>query len=94
MKTVKPYGRLFFMLATPLFVSGCASTEANLQRETARAIGRGISPEEVKVHEIDRGISSVRWSAQTPKGAFNCSADDMVRRVYCTKKSRAALSER
>jgi hypothetical protein len=73
------------ILGTLAIICGCASTEGNLQRESARAIGRGTKPEEVRVLDIDRGISSVKWTALTPKGKFGCSSDDMVRRVYCTK---------
>lgn len=67
------------------FVCGCASTESNLQRESARVIGHGTTPEQVTVSNIDRGISNVKWVAKTSRGSFNCSADDMVRRVYCTR---------
>ena len=64
---------------------GCASTGDNLQRETARAIGGNISPEQVSVSSIDRGTTSVKWKASAPTGSYECSADDMVRKVLCTK---------
>jgi len=65
---------------------GCANTSANLQRETARFIGGSVSPEQVAISDVDRGITSVKWKASAPAGNYDCSADDMVRRVYCTKK--------
>ena len=65
-----------------MIFSGCASTITNLQRETARFIG-DIHPDEVSVYNINRGITDVRWEVDTPKGKYSCSADDMVRRVYC-----------
>lgn len=65
---------------------GCASTGGNLQRETARSIGGNISPEQVTVSDVDRGATSVKWKASAPTGKYDCSADDMVRRVLCTKK--------
>lgn len=68
-----------------LLSTGCASTAENLQRETARYIG-DISPDQVRVSNIQRGITDVKWEAETPKGAYSCSADDMVRRAYCVKR--------
>lgn len=65
---------------------GCANTTPNLQRETARNIGGNLYPEEVHVSNVKRGITSVKWGAETPKGTYDCSADDMLRRVYCVKR--------
>ncbi len=72
-------------LVMSLLILGCASTGENLQRETARVLG-DISPDQVQVSGIDRGATNVKWEAQTPKGTYGCSADDMVRRPYCVKK--------
>jgi len=68
-----------------LAVAGCASTDNNLQRETARSIGGNVTPEQVTVSNIDRGATSVKWQAVAPGGRYACSADDMVRRVLCTR---------
>lgn len=68
-----------------LALIGCANTSANLQRETARSIG-GISSEQVTVSDVQRGMTDVKWKAETPSGLYNCEADDMVRRVNCVKK--------
>ena len=79
---------VFLILIPILFTflfTGCASTPGNLQRETARYI-RDIHPDEVKITNIKRGATSVTWEADTPKGKYDCSADDMVRRTYCIKK--------
>jgi len=76
---------LFFLIIGVLVFSGCASTAPNLQRETARFIG-DIHPDQVTVYDIKRGATNVKWEADTPKGKYSCSADDMVRRVYCVKK--------
>lgn len=65
---------------------GCASTGDNLQRETARSIGGNVSPEQVTVSNVDRGVTSVKWKASAPTGNYDCSADDMMRRVLCNKK--------
>ncbi|MGJ7526611.1 hypothetical protein [Variovorax sp. GB1P17] len=72
-------------IAAALVCVGCASTGDNLQRETARAIGGNVTPEQVTVSNIDRGATSVKWQATAPGGRYACSADDMVRRVLCTK---------
>jgi len=77
--------RHILWLAIGGIFAGCASTAGNLQRETARFLG-DIAPEAVMVSNVDRGATSVSWVAETPKGPYKCSADDMVRRVYCVKK--------
>ena len=81
--------KLFQFIGTFVFVTfiyGCASTGDNLQRETARSIGGNVSPEQVTVSNVDRSATSVKWKASAPTGNYDCSADDMVRRVLCTKK--------
>jgi hypothetical protein len=79
--------RLIFMVTFFLITStGCASTGANLERETARSIGSNVSPGQVTISEIDRGMNDVKWKATAPTGNYDCSADDMVRRVLCVKK--------
>ena len=80
--------KTIFLLVSGLFtlaLIGCASTSANLERETARSIG-GISSEQVTVSDVQRGMTEVKWKAETPSGQYNCEADDMVRRVNCVKK--------
>ncbi|MDD5493556.1 MAG: hypothetical protein PHG36_02630 [Dehalococcoidia bacterium] len=67
-------------------IIGCASTAANLQKETARSIGGNIRPEQVNISSIERGVIDVKWKASAPTGNYDCSADDMVRRVDCKKK--------
>ena len=73
------------LLVIGIALAGCASTSENLQRETARNIG-DVHPDKVAVSNVNRGVTSVSWEAETPKGPFRCSADDMVRRVHCVKK--------
>ena len=78
--------RFFLLVALVcLSLTGCASNPETLQRETARVIG-DISPEQVQVSNVKRGATNVSWDANTPKGAYGCSADDMVRRPMCNKK--------
>lgn len=77
--------KAFTSLSLAIVVVGCASTTENLQRETARSIG-DVAPQAVAVKNVNRGVSSVSWEADSPKGPYACSADDMVRRVLCVKK--------
>lgn len=73
------------MLVVGCMCTACQNTDANLRRETARFIG-DLTPEQVTVSEVDRGMTNVDWKAATPKGNYRCSADDMLRRVNCVKK--------
>ncbi len=82
--TLKPSLTIAFAAATLML--GCANTGANLQRETARSIGGNVSPEQVAVSDVDRGATAVKWKATAPTGKYECSADDMLRRVLCVKK--------
>lgn len=68
-----------------LFFLSCASMPSNLRRATADSVG-GISAHEVLVSNVHRGLRNVSWQADTPKGQFDCSADDMLRRVSCVKR--------
>ena len=78
--------RVLYMVAVGGLLSACASTAENLQRETARSIGSNINPSGIAVSNINRGATSVGWDAAAKGVNYNCSADDMVRRVYCVKK--------
>lgn len=66
---------------------GCANSDANLRRETARYIGN-LTPDEVTVSDVKRGVTNVDWAATTNKGHYKCSADDMLRRVFCVKREK------
>ena len=83
---MKNYIQVIAVSIIATFIFGCASTTENLQRETARSIDGNVSPEQVTVSDIDRGATSVKWKASAPTGSYDCSADDMVRRVLCVKK--------
>ena len=69
-----------------MVLAGCASTSDNLQRASAMAIGNNTLPENVTLANIDRGATSVKWTAVTSGQTYSCSADDMVRRPYCAKR--------
>ena len=83
---MKKYIQVIGVSIIPTFIFGCASTGDNLQRETAHPIGGNVSPEQVTDSDIYRGATNVKWKASTPTGSYDCSADDMVRRVLCIKK--------
>ncbi len=76
---------LFAIVVMGMICTACASTQENLQRETARYLG-DVAPQQVNVSNVNRGATNVSWDADTPKGKYDCSADDMVRRVHCVKK--------
>ena len=65
-----------------LLFLGCATMPSNLKQATAGSVG-GISPNEVLVSNVHRGVRDVSWVADTPKGQFDCSSDMMVHRVRC-----------
>ena len=57
---------LFAALAFAIVLADCASASENLQRETARNIS-DVHPDKVTVSNINRGVTSVSWDADTPK---------------------------
>lgn len=69
-----------------LVLLGCANTNDNIKFETARSVGGNVSPEEVVITDVDRGMTTVKWKATVPNGNFVCSADDMLHKVLCIKK--------
>ena len=82
--------RLISVSLVIVLLAGCASSIENVQRETARSVGGDVLPDKVVIKDLDRRATSVKWSAETPKGSYACSADDMMRRVLCVKTPAAA----
>ena len=56
----------------------------SLKRATAKEVGN-TRLDDVKLYNVDRGVSTVSWYAKTPTGCYECDADDMVRQVNCVK---------
>lgn len=74
-------------LALIMVLTGCASSMDNLQRASAESIGRNVLPEAIRISDVQRGITDVRWTATLPSGpTYVCSADDMVRHSRCAKR--------
>lgn len=73
------------MLFIGYMCTACANSDAILKRETARSIG-DLTPDQITVSDVDRGMLNVDWKASTPKGNYICSADDMLRRLNCVKR--------
>jgi uncharacterized protein YcfL len=71
-----------------LTLVGCASSPANLQRETARVIGRNVAPQAIDISHINRGFATVTWHARAQGRTYECEADDRVHRPYCFEASR------
>ena len=84
--TLKNFAFFSTFIATVFVVAGCASNNENLQRSTARSIERNLSPDVINISNVDRGALSVKWTAEAQGTTYSCSADDMVRQVYCVKK--------
>ena len=81
--------RLISVSLVIVLLAGCASSIENVQRETARSVGGDVLPDKVVIKDLDRRATSVKWSAETPKGSYACSADDIMRRVLCVKNPAA-----
>lgn len=75
------------ILALMVVLTGCASSVDNLQRASAASIGRNIAPGNIRISDVQRGITDVRWTA-VPSGGptYICSADDMVRHASCATR--------
>lgn len=73
--------KLILMLTVML--AACASTNEALMRESASSIGGKASPDAVKVRNVDRGVTTVKWEAETAEGVYSCWADDMLRHTKC-----------
>ena len=77
--------RVNMMLFLTLFLFGCASSSANLQHATSRALN-GYQPNDIAISDVNRGVYFVDWLATTSDGKkFKCNSDDMVRQVKCQK---------
>ena len=78
--------KLLMFCSFGVFLVSCASNIQSLQRESARNIGNNLKPSDITISEVNRGTLNVDWKATTPDGTtYECSADDMVRRVNCVK---------
>ena len=73
-------------VASIFALAGCASSTDNLQRATAMSVPGNLSPDRITVANVDRGASSVSWTADAAGKTYACSADDMVRRPYCARR--------
>jgi hypothetical protein len=83
MKRSLPY------LVLALTLLACQSNIGSLQRAAAMSMNPTPLPDSVRVTEVHRGASSVKWVATHPNGdVYDCSADDMVRRPICVKRSK------
>lgn len=72
------------LLLVALALTACASTDDALMRESAGAINK--NPAGIQLRNVDRGATSVKWEAVTQDGVYECSGDDMLRRVHCFPK--------
>jgi acyl dehydratase len=79
--------RPFFLAAVlTCCLAACASSNVNLQRESARFMTPVPLPDAVKVTDVQRSASSVKWVATGASGVYDCTSDDMLRRPLCVKR--------
>ena len=81
---MKTLVKIFFFFSFVFLLSSCASSVDSLKRATAKEVGN-TRLDDVKLYNVDRGVSTVSWYAKTPTGCYECDADDMVRQVNCVK---------
>ena len=80
--------RKTYALLAIVALSGCASSSENLQRATAMSIPGHVRPNDVAIFDVQRGMMDVSWAANAGGLNYACSADDMVRRPYCSPSGR------
>lgn len=78
--------RKWMVVTTVIALASCANTDDSLQRATAMSIGGNVPLQQIAINSVDRGFTSVSWTATANGRAYECSADDMVRRPYCSRR--------
>lgn len=66
----------------------CTTTRnpATLRLESARAIG-GVTADQVTTTNLNVGMTTATWEADSPKGHYKCESDDMLKRpANCVKQ--------
>ena len=77
-----------FLIAVILVFAACttARSDENVRLETAKAIG-GITSGQVTISNLDVGMKTATWEADTPLGHYKCESDDMLKRgANCVKQ--------
>lgn len=80
--------------AASLVLAGCLNTNSALRRETARIVGDGVPPASIELHRVRRGMETVDWTADTPKGPYTCTSDDRLWRPLCVPIAQADAAPR
>ena len=93
-----PMHALAAALLAAATLSGCATNiQPQLQSQTARALGGGVSPADIVVSDVDTGTvcfleCPLKWRATTPAGKFDCTeaptdkADAGPHQTMCTPR--------
>jgi len=79
---------IILTLTVSALVAACttARSDENVRLETARAIG-GITSEQVTITNLNVGMKTATWDAETPLGRYKCESDDMLKRgANCVKQ--------
>jgi len=73
------------MLVISFMCAACQKNDSSLKKETAKYIGN-LTPDQITLSDVVRGMNNVDWKAATPNGNYRCSADDKFQRVICAKE--------
>ena len=65
---------------------GCMSAGLNLPRSTARAIIPTPNPDSVRISDLHRSVTTARWIATTPGGAYDCTIEAPEHVPLCVKR--------
>lgn len=61
-------------------------SEANMPLNTARAIGKNLIPDAVRISAIEHDKHIDRWKADTPFGSYSCTSRAGDDKAYCVKQ--------
>ena len=77
------------ILLAGMVAGGGKAQKNTMPRATAKYIGQGVKPEDVKVFDAHSGFTNTKWRADTPLGRYSCTGDADVKDVYCVKEQVA-----
>ena len=72
-----------WLFIASMFLFGCST--AQFQRESAGAIGGDVNPDQVTISDVDQGMTSWKWNANTTSGMYNCSTSLFDNKTLCFK---------
>lgn len=71
----------------PAFFVGSATLD-RIRLQTAGFISGYVQPDQVTISGVEKsGPTELKWKADAPTGSYECISDEMVRRVFCGRRS-------